>query len=1142
MNVYEHFSDRIEKIEEAVSAFEEAGKKRAALDKDRRDYCELRKNLENQFSKKYGVVKATSNKQYSVTELAQIRAELLDTSFVTLVKRFFGIGRKSDEIYVDLMVKLNSVIHYLETSIDEQNQFMDTVAGAIWTMGGEYEKQYTEALRVPGCTPEADWGRYEQPTEIPADLYLGDIDTLLDVQLQYSSDVLKKFLPGTFVQTGAVQGGIHTPFTYSLSTPFQLMYDYAEANSLQAIQSVQSLMYQMIRMTPNHYLEFHLFDAKSTGSHFLELVELQKVREADQIDLNRKVTKGSYRFSSIYSDNRAISEGLEKLSQFMTDTASEMGTFENLELYNEANREESGKGIIPYQVLIVDNFPTGFNEDDIQKLDRLITNGGSRGIFVILMNNRDEWQELNRKNSSREEVRVFDKLTADAQRTLDLLTLEKSSTMIQVNHYQTAFRLQLMRSERKEYIQNVIAVKNKAVDMDNYFPHVMDFDQPYGKRNATKGLRIPFALDRRGQIMEYCLGEEMNAHGLICGGTGSGKSTLLHMLVSSIVMNYSPDDVEIWLTDYKITEFYSYKNNTPPHVRFVGLSKASDFSYAFIDKISAEMTRRQDAIADANIQLKRDGESVSIENFKQYREKFGVHSMRRLLVIIDEFHVMAQHAQLESEYKEKLENLLAEARALGIILVFSDQAIVDGLRGLSDKGKKQIKARLALSNYEDELKETLNEKDREKIKPFLNMKVGDVAMQTVTEERDEDGALREVATIVRGRTIYIDSEWRAKVSIKARELYDAQDYEPDSFDERVVKSVDWNAIRKWEDECLPPHRHGGKDMQIYLGCPVNLDFSLHFSLLQRKGNNIMSIGGSEEQQMQILQSIVGSFIRQDNYRIVLMTDPYASLYREFGIEIQDLVRDTEHMELYEELSDICYQVNGLLGMANNRGNQTKTLVIWLGLDVIADLLAEEPDKKPQTLVELASGLAGGPQRRERAGAEEQEEEKPKVDVQSMLESSFDSLFASFGFGDTGAADDDPHGEDGDPYGEDEDPYAEDDDPYAEDEDPYAEEEEQAEELSFSSEYLYNACEDIEKILHIGPTRNVYNLVIYDTSAALKDFRGAKTSDFGHKIAFAMSDNDASDFLDRSNLIRTLPNNMAFYYDGRSGKKFIPYKL
>lgn len=1110
MDIYERFSDKIEKIESFAAAYEEAGSKKASLLRDRTDLSDLRKKLEDQFSKKYGTVKAVSNKEYSVTELAQIRAELLDTSFVTLVKRFLGIGRKSDEIYIDLMVKLNSVIHFLDLSMEEQDKIMASLAEQIQTEGEAYEGPYRKMQSLSGCAADSDWGRYEQLGKVSGNLYLGDMDTLLDVNLRWSAPVLERYLPKTFLKTGAAQGSIHTPFTYSLRTPFQLMYDYAESNSLQAVQSVRCLIYQMIRMTPSHYLEFHLFDAKSTGSHFRELVELQKIRESDQIDLNRKVTKGNYRFSSVYSDNKAVSEGLNKLNQFMIDATDEMGTLKSLDMYNEANKNDGGRGIIPYQILIVDNFPTGFNEDDIQKLDRLITNGGDRGVFVILLNNRDEWQELNKKNSSRENQTIYDKLTEKAMSTLGILTLERGSVMINISRYQTVFRLQLMPTERNEYIQSVIAVKTRTVDTDNYFPHVIDTEMTYGKMDSTKGLRIPFAIDRRGQIMEYCLGEAMNAHGLICGGTGSGKSTLLHMLVSSVVMNYSPEDVELWLTDYKITEFYSYKNNTPPHVRFVGLSKTSDFSYAFIDKITAEMTRRQDAIAEANIQLKLDGENTSITNFVDYRRRFGTHSMRRLLVIIDEFHVMAQHAQLETEYKEKLENLLAEARALGIILLFSDQAIVDGLRGLSDKGKKQIKARLALSNYEDELKETLNEKDRDKIKPFLNMKVGDVAMQTVTEERDEDGALKEVTSIIRGKAIYIDNEWRSKVSLKARELYHAQDYEPDSFDERVVKAVDWNAVKRWEDEFLPEHRHGGKDMQIYLGCPVNLDFSLHFSLLQRKGNNIMSIGGSEEQQMQILQAVVGSFVRQDNYRVLVMTDPYASLYREFAMEIQDMARSTEHMELYEELPDICYQINGLLGTANDRSNQTKTLVIWLGLDVIADLLRDETDKKPEKLAQLAMGGEGGSGK---SGKKTAKAEK-KVDYHSLDE--FDALFADI-------LDIAPETD-------------------AEDEDPYGELEESTDSDFSDDDNLYNACEDIEKILHIGPTRNIYNFVIYDTSAALKDFRGAKTSDFGHKIAFAMSDNEASDFLDRSNLIRTLPVTMAFYYDGRSGKKFIPYKL
>ena len=36
---------------------------------------------------------------------------------------------------------------------------------------------------------------------------------------------------------------------------------------------------------------------------------------------------------------------------------------------------------------------------------------------------------------------------------------------------------------------------------------------------------------------------------VLIGMPGSGKSTLLHMLISSIVMNYSPNDVEIWLNE-----------------------------------------------------------------------------------------------------------------------------------------------------------------------------------------------------------------------------------------------------------------------------------------------------------------------------------------------------------------------------------------------------------------------------------------------------------------------------------------------------------------------------------------------------------------------------------------------------------------
>ena len=54
--------------------------------------------------------------------------------------------------------------------------------------------------------------------------------------------------------------------------------------------------------------------------------------------------------------------------------------------------------------------------------------------------------------------------------------------------------------------------------------------------------------------------------------------------------------------------------------------------------------------------------------------------MARILLIIDEFHLMSQQISENMEYSRKLENLLAEGRGAGIVCLFVDQAISQGLR------------------------------------------------------------------------------------------------------------------------------------------------------------------------------------------------------------------------------------------------------------------------------------------------------------------------------------------------------------------------------------------------------------------------------------------------------------------------------
>ena len=591
----------------------------------------------------------------------------------------------------------------------------------------------------------------------------------------------------------------------------------------------------------------------------------------------------------------------------------------------------------------------------------------------------------------------------------------------------------------------------------------------------------------------------MNAHGLICGGTGSGKSSLLHMLISSIVMNYTPEDVEIWLSDYKITEFYSYKTNTPPHIRFIGLSKTSDFSYAFLDKIIDEMNRRQTIIAQADYDYKAGGGKSNITSFGDYRKVYGKNSMTRLLIIVDEFHVMSQHAQLETEYKTKLENILSEARALGIILLLSDQAIVDGLRGLSDKGKKQIKARIALSNYKDELEETLNEKEADKIRSFIHMKVGEVAVQTIQENEDRE----EVPTIERAMAIYINGTCRYNVNEKARTIYHAEDYVPDVFDDRVVDPMKIEEIDQWEKENVISHRDGSKDIHIYLGRPVNLGFALHFPLLQRKGNNIMCASGTEEQQMRILRAIISSFARQSDFSVDIMADSYASVYREYKPEILEFGKNYPEIRVHDDLEDICYKIVETLEIIKDRSNTRKQLIVWLGLDSMADILADERNKRTPVLKKAEEKAT-----QSEVSESVSEEESEKTDFNDPALDEFSALFGDM-----------------DLFGE---------------EDINEEEPETGKEAQTS--YLYDARNDIARIIHLGPTCNVFNLVIYDSASALRDFREVKTLDFNHKIAFPMSDYEAGEFLDQPRLIRELSGQLAYYHNGRSGNRFVPYKL
>src|SRR5262249_22117100 len=137
---------------------------------------------------------------------------------------------------------------------------------------------------------------------------------------------------------------------------------------------------------------------------------------------------------------------------------------------------------------------------------------------------------------------------------------------------------------------------------------------PLGRAGATK--------------LQYLqLGEGTSQHVLIAGKTGSGKSTLLHAMVTNLALTYSPDQVELYLIDFKKgVEFKTYATLELPHARVIAIESEREFGLSVIERLDAELKRRGDLFR-----------KLGVQDVAAYRAAAGPNSMPRIMLMVDEF-------------------------------------------------------------------------------------------------------------------------------------------------------------------------------------------------------------------------------------------------------------------------------------------------------------------------------------------------------------------------------------------------------------------------------------------------------------------------------------------------------------------------
>lgn len=259
---------------------------------------------------------------------------------------------------------------------------------------------------------------------------------------------------------------------------------------------------------------------------------------------------------------------------------------------------------------------------------------------------------------------------------------------------------------------------------------------------------ITFTLGKRSaRPHEIRLGDrDLQKHNvLVTGAVGQGKSNLLMAMVHSLAHRYDPDELDLYLLDFKegVTLYPLAPTPTSPsflpHARLIGLESDVPFGLAVLRHLQTEFARRAKLV-------KPHGDDIG-----KYRAGSG-RPMARIVVVIDEFQVLFEGSdKLADEAVAALSNLSRKGRAYGIHLVLASQTLsgISALMGKEDGIFSQFPIRIGLKNSLSESYTTFQQGNdaaarlRVRGQAIVNVEYGDpVANATVTIAHADEAQLR----------------------------------------------------------------------------------------------------------------------------------------------------------------------------------------------------------------------------------------------------------------------------------------------------------------------------------------------------------------------------------------------------------------
>lgn len=500
----------------------------------------------------------------------------------------------------------------------------------------------------------------------------------------------------------------HSLIEKRIEVPKLLDFPFKENMYIAGDEEVHLLHKVFLRLLyalPIGKLEFYVFDALGLG---------KAVENFNSLFSNEKIFPNK----KVITSKNELKETQEKLLEYIenlrhTKFNSEQKNWEeyNRFIYSKGEYEK----ILPYKVFLFMNAPDGMGEEEFNNFRKLLQNNTDCGVLVLFSFNEVilNAEETRQQGKVLELKKCIDNSYPLQKRlsNVDDLGL-KNLSMVNISE-KTPERKKL-QEKLDIYLQEL---KNKEEQFDKL--NIFLAENKRFDRNSKDELKIPVGFDAiSNEIVEISIGDDP-VHYLIGGGTGSGKSTLIHALVLSACNRYSPDELNLYIMDFKEgVEANVYAN---PEILPQASLVATDADVNYGLTVLKHLTK---LIKERAKEFKENG----CKDLKGYREKFPETKIPRVVAIIDEFQVLLQ-SSIKEKVTEEFITIAKQGRSHGIHMILATQTL-KGLDGFTSIGS-QILGRIVLKSSAEDSKSlfgsSANNEEAAKIAPpyaILNTKGG----------------------------------------------------------------------------------------------------------------------------------------------------------------------------------------------------------------------------------------------------------------------------------------------------------------------------------------------------------------------------------------------------------------------------------